>query len=424
MQKILVKGPMLSQSGYGEHARFVLRALRSREKDLDIYVLPTSWGQTGWLWEDNDERRWLDDLIDKTARYYAETKRLDMDISVQVTIPNEWEKIAPVNIGVTAGIETTKVAPVWIEKSRVVDKIITISNHSKDVYENTTYEARNEQTGEIIKDFRTTVPIHIVHYPVKEVNPADIDLDLKTDFNFLTVAQWGPRKNILNTVRWFVEEFIDQEVGLIVKTNVARNCYYDRVLCTNRIQELLKEEKYRNRKCKVYLLHGYMKEDEMSAVYTDDRVKAYVTLTHGEGFGLPIFESAYHGLPVIAPDWSGHVDFLYMPVKDKKGNARKRRMFADVEYRMERIPPDVVWDGVLDGASSWCVPEQGSYKMRLREVYKDYGRFRKRAKELQEWVEENFEGGKQYDKMADLLYDMDVYNLENWLEQLEVETHE
>ena len=115
-------------------------------------------------------------------------------MSAQVTIPNEWEKLAPINIGVTAGMETTKVSPQWVEKSMVVDKIITISEHSKNIYANTSYEAKNEATGEIINDFRCQTPIEVVHYPVRDFEPADIDLALEHDFNFLTVAQISPRK--------------------------------------------------------------------------------------------------------------------------------------------------------------------------------------------------------------------------------------
>ena len=37
-QKVLVRGPALSQSGYGEHARFVLRALKTREDVFDIFL--------------------------------------------------------------------------------------------------------------------------------------------------------------------------------------------------------------------------------------------------------------------------------------------------------------------------------------------------------------------------------------------------
>ena len=39
MKKVLVRGPALSQSGYGEHTRFVLRALRLQEAELDIHIL-------------------------------------------------------------------------------------------------------------------------------------------------------------------------------------------------------------------------------------------------------------------------------------------------------------------------------------------------------------------------------------------------
>ena len=31
-----------------------------------------------------------------------------------------------------------------------------------------------------------------------------LELELKHDINFLCVAQWSPRKNIDNTIRWFV----------------------------------------------------------------------------------------------------------------------------------------------------------------------------------------------------------------------------
>jgi len=66
MKKIVVRGPALSQSGYGEHTRFVLRSLRNYPELFDIYLINVNWGQTGWLWEDNDERRWIDDLLAKT----------------------------------------------------------------------------------------------------------------------------------------------------------------------------------------------------------------------------------------------------------------------------------------------------------------------------------------------------------------------
>ena len=109
MKKVLVRAPALSQSGYGEHARFLLRSLRSQPENFDIYLVNTNWGATSWIWQDNEERAWLDYLIHKTTNFIQSGGQFDL--SLQVTIPNEWEKLAPVNIGVTAGIETTKIAP-------------------------------------------------------------------------------------------------------------------------------------------------------------------------------------------------------------------------------------------------------------------------------------------------------------------------
>ncbi len=101
-KKVLVRGPALTQSGYGEHTRFLLRSLRKYEDKIDIYLLAVNWGNTGWLYKDDEERRWIDGLLQKTFEYNQ--SKQPYDVSIQVTIPNEWEKVAPVNIGVTAGI--------------------------------------------------------------------------------------------------------------------------------------------------------------------------------------------------------------------------------------------------------------------------------------------------------------------------------
>ena len=97
-KKVIVRAPFLTRSGYGEHGRFVLRALRKYEDMFDLYVLPVNWGQCGWICEDNEERTWLDSLVKKTANYQNETQgKVKFDMSVQVTIPNEWQPMAPTN---------------------------------------------------------------------------------------------------------------------------------------------------------------------------------------------------------------------------------------------------------------------------------------------------------------------------------------
>ena len=410
-KSIVVRGPVLSRSGYGEQARFAIRALRAYEDYFDIYIIPTNWGKCGWVWEENEERQWMDKRIGDTVVYTQQGGKFDM--SLQVTIPNEWEKLAPINVGYTAGIETTKIAPGWIEKAFLMDRIVVVSNHAKDIYENTTYQAQDKNTGQIINDFRCQTPIQVVNYPVRAIGkPEDLPLELETDFNFLVTSQWGPRKNIDNTIKWFVEEFHDQEVGLVAKLSWHNDSVNDRVRTEKRLKSLLSN--YKDRKCKIYLLHGSLKDNEMASLYCHPKIKAYVTLTHGEGFGLPIFEAAYHGLPVLAPDWSGHLDFLYMPVKDKKSKKEKMKaMFTKVDYKLAPIPKEAVWDGVLQEDSQWCYPDGGSYKMKLREMRSNYQHKKKQAEKLQKWILENFEESKMYKQMAEAIFGEKLHLVEN-----------
>ena len=288
-KKVILKGPLLTRSGYGEQARFALRSLRSREDLFDIYIQPLQWGKTSWISDMDEERVWIDETIEKTIGYLQNGGKFDM--SVQVTIPNEFEKMAPVNIGYTAGIETTKVAHQWIQKANEMDKIIVVSNHSKQVFENTEYQAQDNRTGQVF-NLKTQVSVDAVNYPVKSFDSLpNLELNLSTEFNFLTVAQAGPRKNLHNTIKWFIEEFRNEDVGLVVKSNISKNSLVDREKLFGDIQGFLRQQG--ERQCKVYLLHGDMTDEEMHSLYRNSQIHAFVSLPHGEGFGLPLFEAAY-----------------------------------------------------------------------------------------------------------------------------------
>ena len=399
-QKILIRGPVLSQSGYGEQARFALRAIRSREDIFDIYIIPTVWGQTGWVSLANEERTWIDQNI---ARTHIHTEQGgQFDISLQVTIPNEWEKLAPVNIGYTAGIETTKVAPVWLQKANEMDKIIVVSNHSKEVFDNTKYQGQNPQTGQVV-DLVCNTPIEVVNYPVRIFEKENVKLNLDYNFNYLAISQWGPRKNFDNLINWFIEENFDQEVGLVVKTSIKNNSIIDRAETENRLQQIL--SKHENRKCKVYLLHGDLSEEEMTGLYQNRKIKCLISTTHGEGYGLPLFEAAYNGLPVVVPGWSGHCDFLYM----KSRSGKRKPMFASVEYELKNVQPQAVWNGVIQADSQWAFPQEASFKRRLREIRTDYTKFKKNAKTLQKYLVENFTEEGMYSQFCSIV-DQGVYD--------------
>ena len=421
-KKILLKGPVLTRSGYGEQSRFALRSLRSREDLFDIYIQPITWGNTGWLIEETEERKWIDNTIEKTISFIQQGGKFDM--SLQVTIPNEFQQLAQVNIGYTAGIETTKVSHQWIQKINEMDKVITISSHSKNVIENTEYPAQDTRTGQhfILK---TNAPVEFVNYPVKTHDSLpELELNLTTSFNFLAVAQFGPRKNLLNTIKWFVEEFRHEEdVGLVVKSNITKNCLMDRNTLKNQLTNFLRQQG--ERQCKVYLLHGDLDDTEMHSLYRNHQINAFVSFAHGEGFGLPIFEAAYSGLPVVATGWSGQLDFLV--------DAEGHEQFYNVAFDLQAVQPEVVWDGVLVKDSMWAFPREQSAKEAMRQCYENMtdpdlsGVEVINLERITKNLQERFSGEKMYNKFVSatgIHNFLNDDNVDEWLDSLGIEEYE
>ena len=393
-KKIVIKGPALSASGYGEQARFAIRSLKEKEDLFDLFLINIPWGKTGQASLSLEEKQFFDNLIGKTQAYAQQSGgKLQFDISLQVTIPNEFEKMADVNIGYTAGIETTKVSPQWIEKANMMDKIIVPSNHSKTVFEETVYKARNQETGEEL-DFKINTPVEVCAFPAKVGEHLVPELKLSTDFNFLSVAQWGPRKNLLPTIKNFVKEFRDEEdVGLVLKVNMAKNSVMDKEVTRKKTKQVLDSirKEVGEYKCKVYLLHGNLTEEEMRGLYRHPQIKAFVTTTHGEGFGLPMFEAAIAELPIAAPAWSSYVDFLYAPKKDKKtGKTKNKPHFVKIDFDLKPVEKEAVWNGVIQEDSQWCWVKDHSTRDAMRELKKNHATHLSTAKKLSSFIKDNF----------------------------------
>ena len=374
-KKIIIRAPLLSRSGYGEHARMVVDALSQHPDKFDLYVENVGWGQMPWITDFSHKRKYYDMIIAKKHSYNG-----PFDLGIHVSIPPEFTVMAPKNIGFTAGIESNLVPPAWLAKCSEMDLLVVTSQHAATGFKGTVH-VQHPETGEKVA-VTYGKPIQIINYPIKNLQAEDMSakIDLDTDFNFLSIAQWGPRKNVDNMLKWFVEEFQNDEVGLVLKTSRVKNNLADRQMCSAMIKSLA--EKFPNKKCKIHLLHGTMSDEEIHGLYKHPKIRAYVTTTHGEGYGLPLFEAAYSEMPVIATGWSGHLDFLCIEKKTPKGKVKREALYEKISYSLEPIQKEAEWPGVLDPGTKWAYAKENSFKKAIRKVYQNISLFERRAKTL------------------------------------------
>ena len=274
-----------------------------------------------------------------------------------------------------------------------MDKIIVPSNHAKSGFEAASTNLKDPFGAE--REIRVDAPIDVVSFPYKDCETKVVNRlndALTTKFNFLTVAQISPRKNIESALVAFLEEFHNEEdVGFVMKLNIKNNSLVDRENTKTAIKSLL--ENFPDRKCKIHLIHGNLTDEEMAGLYSHEKVSAYVSTSHGEGFGLPVFEAASHAVTVIAPSWGGYTDYTSFKPTKKSKNAKSH--IVDVDYKIAPVQDEAVWNGVIERGTNWCFVDLQDLKVKMREVYSDPTKYQKNAEKLQRHVVKNFTENKQ-----------------------------
>jgi glycosyltransferase involved in cell wall biosynthesis len=369
-KKVLLRGPVLTQSGYGVHTRQVAKWLFSRQ-DLDVEVQALPWGDTPWLINTSHDDGFIGKIMEKTV----DPSGRQYDATVQIQLPNEWDtSFSKVNIGVTAGVETDRCNPEWVHYCNRMSLIVVPSSHTKNCL---------VQSGNLTVNLQV-IPESFSESLVKFEKTAVDDIELSTPFNFLLFGQLtgnnpeNERKNIFYTVKWLCETFKnDKDVGIIIKTNSGRNTSIDRKIVTQTFETLMKEVR-KGMYPRVYLLHGDMSDEEVSSLYRHPKVKALVSLTKGEGYGLPILEAAASALPVIATGWSGHIDFL------------SHGKFIDVNYSLNEIHPTRVDNKIFMKGSKWAIASEEDFKKKVLKFKSSSSIPKEWAKSLQEKILEKY----------------------------------
>jgi glycosyltransferase involved in cell wall biosynthesis len=121
-----------------------------------------------------------------------------------------------------------------------------------------------------------------------------------------------------------------------------------------------------------------MTSNEIGRLYRSPKVDALISLTRGEGFGLPILEAAANDLPVIATGWSAHTEFM------SKGK------YVKIEYDLQPVHQTKIDNQIFMPGSSWAHPREEDVKKKIKKFSSSKSTPKEWARELGKKIREEY----------------------------------
>jgi len=397
---LVFQAPVGTRSGYGERSRDLVRSLIALDK-FDIKIVSTRWGATPM----NALTELDTDILD---RILVGNLSQQPEIYMQVTVPNEFQKVGKYNIGVTAGIETNLCDHTWLEGCNRMDLVLASSEHAKAVFEGTTFDKQDQSTGQIVDSLKLTTPVEVLFEGVRldtfqkkytgEANVAEIFDQIPEDFCFLFVGHWLPgdlgedRKNVGGMIKTFYESFKNKTKApaLVLKTTGGTISISDKIALLEKIQAIKNTVDSKNLP-NVYIAYGDFTEQEINDLYNHPKVKAHVSFTKGEGFGRPLIEAAITGKPIITTNWSGHLDFLSPDSS------------VLINGTMTKVHHSSAWKGVLNLEAEWFTIDYGQASAFMKDMFKDYKKYLEKSRKTYHHIKTNFSFEAMTEKVGSIL---------------------
>ena len=402
----VISCPIDTYSGYGSRSRDLVKSIIQLDK-YDVKILPQRWGNTPWNFINDHEEKWG---FLKQHMLNAPQLPKQPEIWAQVTVPNEFQPIGKYNIGFTAGIETTICDPSWVDGVNRMNITFVSSEHAKKVFEESSFEQRDERTNQIVRTIKLEKPVEVlfegadldVYKPLENNTEVIKTFDklraIKEDFAYLFVGHWmqgdvgEDRKNVGLLVKAFYETFKNKmkKPALILKISGAGASYMDREDMLNRIAQI-RASVNSNNVPNIYLLHGEFNDEEINMLYNHPKVKAFVSLTKGEGFGRPLLEFSLMKKPIITTNWSGHIDFL------------SNEFVSMIGGELKNVHPSAVVPNMILAESQWFAPDHGQIGFYLKDVFENYKKYQEGAKRQAFRSKTEFSFDKMKEKLGELL---------------------
>ena len=365
-------GPVFDCSGYAEAARNYVLSLH--KKGYPVTLAPISFEQARpALGEDGEI---LKSLVNAEIQY---------DKVIVHSTPDLWERWAQSErnkyiIGYTVW-ETSKIVPSWAQSCNKVDEVWVPS----------------EWNMQVFRDSGVTAPLykipHAIDIPnLDEIQKFNLEGIPQGTYVFYSIFQWQERKNPYGLLTAYNATFSGvDDVVLIVKT-YNREQGNDLEPIKKLILDFRKYIHLDNYP-KIMLIVENMSREGILALH--NRGDCFVLLQRSEGWGLPHFEAAACGKPVITPGYGGQVDFL---------NEENSYL---IDYTLCPVT-GMTWSPYYRGDQMWCEPDMEHAMKLMRHVYDNRDEAVGKGKKARQLVEEKFTWDKVGDLMLDRLTALDI----------------
>lgn len=341
-------------SGYGQATIAYVRALVNA--GMPVQWIPLDWtpermSAGSWTSADGRRQQLLErcgswgHLADVPALVESTSAAVAHDVVVVHAPPESWPSLfepGKRNIGMTVW-ETDRAPAHWLPPMRQSDAVIVPCEFNRAAF---------ARSG-LDKPMRV-VP-HIRRHCWREYTLADVararaQLGIPAGNRvFYTINAWNPRKNMPALVRAFARAFsADSPVSLLIKTDATGNGqapFYPYMPTREMLLRAMQEATAENGRpmAQVVLVDAELDGDGIDLIHALGDV--YVSLTHGEGWGLGAFEAATLGKPVLMTAWGGQCEFL--------GDAWP----GAVPYRLEAVPLCPPHKPTYFPSQRWAAPD-------------------------------------------------------------------
>lgn len=291
LRPLRVRGPFKGPSGYDHHVREFVREFVRQGIAIELVDIPT-WGPV----------RLPNHLLDPW--YERLNTPVQADITLHFATPHEVRPDGrSLDVNYTM-FEATRAPDFWIEHNQRHTLVIVPTESSRVAWVNSGLPEEKVRVSPL--GINATQYGGLVEPLPLRTEDGDRVSDVRT--RFLNVSEVGPRKNLIGLLKaWLLATSPDDDAMLVVKLGSYAAGWLE--MMKTQLARVTRQSAHSfHDAAPVHVLFDLLSDEEMPRLYA--AATHYISLSHGEGWDLPMVEAAASGLRLIAPDHSAYRAYL------------------------------------------------------------------------------------------------------------------